>query len=109
MLTGCSRHSGTGVWATETDNDLGIKKLVVGFDGRADFTSTKPEEANWHCFWGSSQDNELNLECTPSTNSDQKYSYLLRINDQGQAEFRNKSKLLAILTRTDENPSPQKK
>ncbi len=109
LLTACSRHPGTGVWITDTDNLLGIKKLVVGFEGRAKFVSTKPEKADWHCFWRGSKEKELLLDCSASTNPDKKQSYFLTINDQGMAEFRNDSSLLATFTRTDENPSPREK
>lgn len=108
LLTACSRHHGTGVWKTDVENSLGISRLVVGFDGRAEFASTKPEKTNWHCFWRGSKEKELLLECTPSTNPDNKQSYILNINDQGLAELRNDSSLLATFTRTDENPSPKK-
>ena len=109
LLTACSRHPGTGVWITDIDNQLGIEKLVVGFEGRAEFVSTKPEKANWHCFWRGSKEKELLLDCSPSTNPDNKQSYFLSINDKGLAEFRNDSSLLATFTLTDENPSPKKK
>ncbi len=109
LLAGCSRHPGAGVWKTDTDNQLGIEKIVVGFEGKAVFVSTKPEKTSWHCFWRGSKEKELLLECAPSTNPDKKQSFFLSINDQGLAEFRNDSSLLAIFTRTDENPSPKKK
>ena len=109
LLTACSRHPGTGVWKTETDNQLGIEKIVVGFEGKAVFVSTKPEKTDWHCFWRGSKEKELLLECTPSTNPDKKKSYFLSVNDQGLAELRDDSSLLATFTRTDENPSPKKK
>ena len=109
LLTACSPHPGTGVWKTDADNQLGIKKLVVGFEGRAEFVSTKPEKADWHCFWRGSKKKELILDCKPSTNPDENNSYVLSINDQGLAEFRNDSSLLATFKRSDENPSPKKK
>ena len=109
LLSACSPHSGTGVWITDAENQLGINKLVVGFEGRAEFVSTKPEKTDWHCFWRGSKEKELILDCKPSTNPDHEQSYVLSINDQGLAEFRNDSSLLAIFTRSDENPSPNKK
>ena len=109
LLTACSRHPGTGVWKTETDNQLGIKKIVVGFEGKAVFVSTKPDNTNWHCFWRGSKEKELLLECTPSTDPDKEQTFFLNVNDQGLAEFRNDSSLLATFTRTDENPSPKKR
>ena len=109
LLTACSPHPGTGVWKTDSDNPLGIEKLVVGFEGRAEFASTKPKKVDWHCFWRGSKEKELLIDCAPSTNPDKKQSYFLSINDQGLAEFRNDSSPLATFTRTDENPSPKKK
>ncbi len=108
LVSGCSPHPGTGVWKTADDNEMGIEKLVIGFEGRAEFVSTKQDKATWHCFWRGADKKELLLDCKPSTNPDQNKIFIISVNDQGLAEFRNESSLLATFTRTDENPSPKK-
>ena len=108
LLSACSPHPGTGVWKANGENELGIARLVVGFEGRAEFSTSKQDNAVWHCFWGVSDKQELSLDCTPSTNPDNKKSYSLSVNDSGFAELRNENTLLATFTRSDENPSPKK-
>lgn len=114
LFVGCSPHPGTGVWQANDGNILGITRLVVGFEGRAEFTTSKQDNAVWHCFWGVTGDKELSLECTPSTNPDNNKSFVLTVNDKGFTELRegsssvNEAKLLATFVRLDENPSPKK-
>ena len=110
LLTACSPHPGTGVWKALGDNEMGISKLTVGFEGRAEFVSGKKDENTiWHCFWATPEKKKLRLDCTPSTNPEQMTSFILSVNDQGQAELRDQSILLASFIRSDENPSPKKK
>lgn len=108
LLTACSPHPATGVWKTTGDNVLGIDRIVVGFEGRAEFITKKQDNSVWHCFWGVSDEKQLSFDCTPSTNPEQKKSFVLGINDEGLAELRENAKLLATFTRSDENPSPKK-
>jgi hypothetical protein len=107
LLMACSPHPSTGVWKATAENDMGIDRLVVGFEGRAEFVSKKPE-ATWHCFWGKQDEKILSFDCTPSNDPDQKKAFTLTAIDLGSAELREGTKLLATFTRLDENPSPQK-
>lgn len=109
LLTACSPHPGTGVWKAVEDNEMGISKLTVGFEGRAEFISSKNDEkTSWHCFWGVAENENIRLDCSPSTNPEQEKSFILGINDQGLAELRDESTLLASFVLSDENPSPKK-
>ena len=108
LLSACSPHPAAGVWQAGEDNAYGITKLVVSFEGRADFVTRKLDNATWHCFWAVTGQQEANLDCTSSLNPDQEESFLLSINDQGLAELRHKSLLVGTFTRQDENPSPKK-
>ncbi len=45
LLSACSPHPAAGVWKTTEDNDYGITKLVVAFEGRADFVARKLDNA----------------------------------------------------------------
>jgi len=111
LLSACSPHPATGVWKATGDNELGIDRLVAGFEGRAEFTTSKLDNALWHCFWGAPDKIVLEFSCTPSTNPDQKRSFTLSVNDAGLAELRNvdDTKLLATFNRLNEDPSPRKK
>ena len=107
LLSGCTPHPASGVWKTTEDNAYGINKLVVAFDGKANFTTTKIESANWHCFWTASSKFEADLKCTPSTNPDQEESYILTVNDQGLADLQHNAQQIASFVRQDENPSDE--
>ena len=113
FLVACTPHPGAGVWKSNGDNKMGIERLVVGFDGKAEFVSKQSGNANWHCFWGKLSDNKLSLTCTPSTNPSQKRSFILSTSGKDKAElyeFINdkNNTLLATFIRLDENPSPRK-
>ncbi len=108
LLSACSPHSGSGVWKAVTNNDQGIAKLTVGFDGRAEFIASQQNNTLWHCFWTAIDRTKLALDCTPSTNPKQEQSFVLNINEQGQAELRTGTTLLATFKRLDENPSAKK-
>jgi len=107
FISACSPHPASGVWKSLEDNDYGIKDLIVSFDGRANFTSLKSENATWHCFWNSTNKQEAELRCTPSTDPDREEQFILTINDQGLAELRHDARLITLLTLQDENPSPK--
>ncbi|PCJ85660.1 MAG: hypothetical protein COA54_10710 [Thiotrichaceae bacterium] len=108
LLSACSPHPGSGVWKATAENDYGIDKIIIAFDGKARFTSTKIINAKWHCFWTASNKIEINMECTPSTNPDQEEQYTLSVDDQGVAQMKNNTQLIASFTRQHGNPSPQK-
>jgi len=108
LLSACSPHPAAGVWKASEDNAYGISKLVLSFEGRADFVTRKLDNATWHCFWAVTGKQEANIDCTSSLNPEQEEAFLLRINDQGLAELRHKAQLVGIFTRQDENPSPRK-
>lgn len=108
LLSACAPHPGAGVWTTTEDNDYGISKLVIAFEGRAEFVTSKLDNAIWHCFWGATGKQEVSLDCKSSADPEQKDRYILTINDQGLAELRHQSQLVAIFTRQDENPSLEK-
>jgi len=104
FLSACSPHPSTGVWQATADNELGFSKLIVAFEGKAEFSSTKPVAAKWHCFWGKDTDQSLSLDCTPSTNTDQARKFLIVAQDKMNAEFREGDKLITTLKRLNENP-----
>ena len=104
LMTACSPHPGTGVWMANTDNELGISKMIVAFDGRVEFNSSKPENAKWHCFWEKLNKNSLELDCTPSNHVDQPHKFHIISIDKLNAELRENEKLLARLKRLNENP-----
>lgn len=103
-LSACSPHPGAGVWASTEDNLYGIQRLVLSFDGRAEFITSKQENATWHCFWAVHGEHQTSLRCTASSNTDKEENFTLRINQQGEAELLHETKLIAVFQRQDENP-----
>lgn len=106
LLSACSPHPVAGVWKTSEDNDYGVSMLNVSFDGRADFVTTKPDNATWHCFWGANAKQEAALDCRSSTHSELQERFVLTINEQGRAELWHRSRLVASFIRQDEHPAP---
>lgn len=108
LVSACSPHPGAGVWQATGDNDYGIAKLIVSFDGKANFVTSKLDNTTWHCFWGATGKQETSLDCSSSTNSEQEERFILNITDKGLAELRHQSQLVAVFTRLDENPTLEK-
>ncbi len=108
LLTACTPHPTSGVWKATLDNDYGIDELVIAFDGKAHFTSTKKEITDWHCFWTASSKFATELKCTPSTNPDQEEKYTLTIDNKKIALLQHNTRLIASFTRTDKDPSAEK-
>ena len=86
LLSACTPHLGSGVWEAVADNEQGISKLTVGFEGRAEFTSSKRNNTVWHCFWTTADKKKLAFDCAPSTNPEQKKPLELSVTEQGMAE-----------------------
>jgi hypothetical protein len=80
----------------------------MSFNGRANFTANKRDNVTWHCFWSATSEQEAELICTPSTDTEKEDVFILTVNDQGHAELQHGSKLIASFTLLDENPSPRK-
>jgi hypothetical protein len=105
LLSACSPHPTSGVWKATGDNNYGIDKLVVAFDGKAYFTTTKPDNITWHCFWTASSKIESELKCTPSNNPDQEERYTLTLGDKEIAQLRHNNQQIASFSRPDKNAS----
>jgi hypothetical protein len=109
LLVACSPHPGTGVWKANTQNALGIDRLTVSFNGRAEFVTSGPEAANWHCFWAGINKQQIELDCKPSTNPDNKQVFVLAATTAGQAKLMQQKKTLAEFTLLDEDPELEEK
>ncbi len=105
FLSACSSHPAAGVWKAAKDNDYGITKLVISFEGRASFVTHKLDNAAWHCFWTVTDKQKASLDCTSSLNPEQEERFLLSVNKSSIAELSHNSRLVGIFIRQDENPS----
>jgi hypothetical protein len=107
LLCSCTPHPGSGVWKSSGENEYGINRMVVSFDGTASFTTSKNNPAQWHCFWTASSKIKSDLKCTPSTNTEQEENYTLTVDDQDIAQLKHNGQQIALFVRQDENPSPR--
>ena len=106
LLSACNPHPTSGVWKATADNDYGINKLVVSFDGRATFTTSKLDNAVWQCFWSATSKQQTELDCTPSTDTEKEERFILNINETGLTELHHNDIVITSFTLQDENPSP---
>ncbi|HHJ36438.1 MAG TPA: hypothetical protein ENJ87_11790 [Gammaproteobacteria bacterium] len=104
LLSACTPHPASGVWKTKQDNDYGLAQLIVAFDGKANFATTKPDDAEWHCFWSGTSKKTIILKCTPSTDTGREEQFTLTVDDKGIAEFHHETELIALLRRLNKNP-----
>lgn len=103
-LSACSPHPSTGVWESTDNNELGVTKIIIAFEGKAGFTSTKPSKVEWHCFWGKENDESLNLDCSPSISTERPRKFVIVSRAENSAELQENGKLLIKLKRINENP-----
>ncbi len=104
ILTACSPHPGTGVWSANAENKYGLSKIIIAFNGRAEFTTTRLMKTKWHCFWGKKTKTILSLDCSPASNPEQSRKFTIVSLDKMSAELREAGKPIATLKRVDENP-----
>ncbi len=105
FLSACSPHPGTGVWKAQGENSLGIPGLTVAFDGKAAFTSKGENAAIWHCFWNASGEQTINLDCTPSTNTESEMHFVLTAEDDQTAALSRDGKSIGLFIRGEGNPA----
>jgi len=107
FLSACSPHPGTGKWKADGENSLGIAKLTVAYEGKAVFTSTKPDPAVWHCFWNAAEKQTVNLACTPSTDTEAEQHFVFSVQDDGIAELSRNGQRIGLFIRIEGNPAIQ--
>ena len=76
-------------------NHIGVVKLAVHFDGKAEFSTAAPETADMHCFWGATARDTATLQCTPSTDPEREVFYQFTVGDDGFAELSHDGSVVA--------------
>jgi hypothetical protein len=99
LLAGCSGHPGAGTWQIEDGLEGGYSRLVVQFDGRAEFFRPGEETAAQRCFWAGESSNSIALQCSDAANPDLERHYRLKVNQRGQGELMQGGRLLGLLQR----------
>ena len=108
-ISACSPHSGTGTWETDGNNSLTVSKIIISFEGTADFFSDtikpipkpdkKTNDAFRRCFWGAASENEMQLQCVHADNTDIQESYRFTIIEKDQAQLTQNEQLIALFTK----------
>ena len=103
LLSACSPHPGAGNWAAAEENDWGVSRLTLSYEGRAMFDSKTPP-ANWHCFWGGTDRQTARLDCTPSSNTDKETQFTFSVNQGGIGILSLEGDILGRFQRVDGKP-----
>ena len=103
LLSACSPHPGAGNWTAAEENDWGISRLTLSYEGRGLFTSRQPA-ATWHCFWGGMDRQTARLDCTPSSNTDRETQFVFSVNQDGIGILSQEGKTLGRFRRIDGKP-----
>ncbi len=103
LLSACSPHPGAGNWTATEENDWGISRLTLSYEGRAMFDSKTPS-ANWHCFWGGRDARTVQLDCTPSSHADRETQFSFSVDKDGTGILSLGGKALGRFKRADGKP-----
>ncbi len=103
-LSACSPHPGSGVWKAQGENIFGIPNLTIGFEGKAQFTSSKMTIATWHCFWNAKSKQTIDLDCTPSSDTEAETHFVLTVKDDQTAELSRDGNSVGLFVRQDKMP-----
>jgi hypothetical protein len=106
-LSACSPHPGSGVWKAQGENNMGIPSLTIGFEGKARFSSSKTTPATWHCFWNASGRQTIDLDCTPSIDTEAETHFVLTVTDNQAAKLSMDGKPVGNFARSDKMPKIQ--
>ncbi|WP_457675863.1 hypothetical protein [Thiolapillus sp.] len=103
FLGACSPHPGAGNWTATEENDWGIPGLTLSYEGRGLFTSKQPA-ATWHCFWGGRNKTMAQLDCTPSSNTEQEESFTFNVDSTGVGTLSREGEILGRFRRVEGKP-----
>jgi len=101
-LSGCSPHPGAGTWTTVGEGEGGFFKLVVHFEGRAEFFAPDQEKELLRCFWAGESAESIRLDCTSAQQEDAKLHYSLAVTGADQAQLQQSGKVIAQFRRNGE-------
>jgi hypothetical protein len=99
LLAGCSPHPGSGDWTAEEGNPNGFTRLVVQFDGKAEFYRQDQEKEWLRCFWQSSGAMRIDIQCTSKSDTEGERFYELAIAEIGPALLKENGTVIARFIR----------
>lgn len=63
LVVACSGHPAAGKWQLVDSSSYQYTRLVVNFDGKAEFYKANADKAWLHCFWTARAVDMISLEC----------------------------------------------
>jgi len=97
FLTGCSGHPAAGTWQIQEGSKSNYARLVVQFDGRAEFFRPNQEEPAERCFWAGENASTIALQCVDAANGEVERNYRLKVSKDGRGELMQGGQLLGML------------
>lgn len=101
-MIGCAPHPGSGTWITAGESEGGFSRLIVQFDGRAEFFAPGKEEEVLRCFWAGESEKSIRLDCSSAEDADAGMRYSLVVTGADQAELLQSGKIVARFHRGGE-------
>mgnify|MGYP001816601978 FL=1 len=99
LLSACSPHPAAHTWVTDDQNEPGISKLDVTFEGTAEFYSTADLKSIRRCFWGAKSRTIIELNCVHAEDTEIKETYELEVADNNSARLTHNKILIARLSK----------
>jgi len=97
VLAGCSAHPAAGTWQIQEGSKSNYARLVVQFDGRAEFFRPNEEEPAERCFWAGESASTIALQCVDAADEEQERQYRLKVTKGGRGELMQDGRLLGML------------
>jgi len=96
FLTGCGGHPAAGTWQIQDGSASRYARLVVQFDGKAEFFRGNEEEPAERCFWAGESADSITLQCVDAANGEERH-YRLKVSKGGRGELMQDGRLLGML------------
>ena len=97
LLAGCSGHPAAGTWQIREGSAIPYARLVVQFDGKAEFFRPNEERPAERCFWAGESADAIALQCIEAADTGQEHFYRLKVRGGGVGELIQEGRLLGML------------
>ena len=97
FLTGCGGHPAAGTWQIQDGSVSRYARVVVQFDGTAEFFRPDEEEPAERCFWAAESADTIALQCVDAASGQLERHYRLMVSKGGRGELMQDGQLLGVL------------
>lgn len=95
LLAACTGHPGAGKWQLSPSSDFQYHRLVVNFDGKAEFYKANDDLAWLHCFWTAHAADTIGLECASTNQEAPNEIFKLKVTTNQAAQLLIDDKIVA--------------